>query len=832
MRRPLQLFLMIAGIALGVGVIIAIDLANQSANKAFRLSTEALVGRTTHQIRGGPSGVPEDFYRELRVEYGLSRAAPVVEGSAIALEFNNLPLRILGVDPFAEAPFRDYLRNDILRQGGFEAFFLDPTAILISETLAQRLTLEPGTPLQLQINDQILEFKIIAILDPGEESSRQGLEDVIFVDIATAQEAYNIVGRLSRIDLIISPEQALELEAKLPAGLQLAPASEQQSTLDQLTEAFELNLQALSLLGLVVGMFLIYNATMFTVLQRRHILGIFRTLGATNRQIFILIIIESGLIGVLGSLLGMGVGWGLGRGAVQLVSQTINDLYYVVNVRSVTLTGFSLLKALSAGIGASLIAALAPAWEASRVPEVVALQRSDLEGRARRLIPLIGVGGIILTLIGSTILLLVRTSLVASFGALFLILIGLALMVPVSLMASARLARPILARLFGSIGRMSVGTIMRSMSRTSVAVAALMVSLSVAIGVGMMISSFRTTVVNWLDLTLQADLFISAPTYGSARPNASLDPGLATLLGEVDGVAEVETVRAITVPSDQGEVFVIAVEAQRERAADLYRYSSGTPADVWQQVQQGALIVSEPFAFHYQIPPSGGQLTLETDLGPQSFPIVGIYYDYTSERGTVLMSRTTYQRYFNDPFISSIALHLESDTNLDTVQDEVRAKLRGRGLLVQANRNLRMQALEIFDRTFLITSALRLLAVLVAFIGVISALMALQMERAKEFATMQALGLRQRDLWLLTSLETGLMGLVSGILAIPTGAILALVLIYVINLRSFGWTIEMVLDPIIFLGAVITAVAAALIAGIYPAIRLIRQPIAENLSEE
>ena len=832
LRRPFQLFLMILGIALGVGVIIAIDLANQSAGKAFSLSSEALIGRTTHQIRGGPSGIPEDFYQELRVDRGIRQAAPVMEGSAIAVNLDGLPLRLLGIDPFAETPFREYFSGSTLGVQGLESFFLDPQAIIISDSLATRYALELGSSLDLQINDRILQFFILGVLDPGDPRSSQGLEDIVLLDISAAQEALNSVGRIHRIDLILTSAQAQELETALPDGLQIVVASEQQSTLAQLTEAFELNLQALSLLGLVVGMFLIYNATMFTVLQRRHILGIFRTLGATQRQIFLLVLIEAGIIGIFGSILGVVVGWILGRGAVQLVSQTINDLYFVLNVRSISIGGLTLAKALIAGVGASAVAALGPAWEAARVPEVVALQRSDLERRALRWIPGIATVGLLLSLLGSLVLLWTGTSLIMSFLGLFFILIGLALMVPLCMLLFARMVRPLLARIFGPLGRMAVGTVLRSMSRTSVAVAALMVSLSVAIGVGVMISSFRSTVENWLDLTLQADLYISSPTYGGARPDASLNPDLGPRLGNLPGVSEVETVRVVSVPSDQGQVQMLVVDTQRERASELYRYTSGRPQNVWSQVQEGALIVSEPFAFRNEIPVSGGEILLGTDRGEVRFPIVGVYYDYTSEQGTLLMARTTYEQYFHDRFVSSVALHLEPDAELDIVIEQVRGELSGSGLQVQANRSLRQQALEIFDRTFLITSALRILAVLVAFIGVISALMALQMERAREFATMQALGLRERELWLLTSLETGLMGTVSGILAMPTGAILAVVLIYVINLRSFGWTIEMRLDPILFLGALVTAIVAALIAGIYPAIRLINQPVAENLSAE
>jgi putative ABC transport system permease protein len=366
-----------------------------------------------------------------------------------------------------------------------------------------------------------------------------------------------------------------------------------------------------------------------------------------------------------------------------------------------------------------------------------------------------------------------------------------------------------------------------------VAVAALMVSLSVAIGVGIMIASFRSTVVDWLGLTLRADIYISAPVVSGTRPMANLSNDLIEPIATIPGVEMVETVRAVTVRSDLGEeVLVLAVDAQQQREDELYRFAEGSARQAWQEVLEGAVIVSEPFAYRYGIPPEGGNVTLMTDRGERTFEIVGIYYDYSAERGTVLMNQEIYRQYWDDEAISSLAVFTSDEVDIGEVAGEIRAALQGSGLQVQLNRELREEALVIFDRTFLITSALRILAIVVAFIGVMSALMALQMERAREFATMQALGLTARDLWKLIFMETGLMGATAGVLSFPTGVILAVVLIYVINLRSFGWTIEMSLNLWIFAGALATAVSAALLAGVYPGWRLVRLPVAENLRGE
>jgi len=450
----------------------------------------------------------------------------------------------------------------------------------------------------------------------------------------------------------------------------------------------------------------------------------------------------------------------------------------------------------------------------------------------RGYLPWLGAGGLLLGLLGLAALLGIQRSLVASFGGLFAIVIGLALIVPIATAWLMRAASPLLYRLAGVLGRMAARTVVKAISRTSVAIAALMVAVSVTIGVTVMIASFRATVTNWLDLTLVADIYISAPTPGGARAEATIDPAAPDLAAAVPGVAEVESIRGVTVDSEFGPVQLSAADTQRRRSADLYRFASGDPEYIWQAMMEGAIIVSEPFAYRHNLPPEGGMVTLRTDRGPVTFPVAAIYYDYSSDQGVILMARTTYREHWDDPGLSALAVHVAAGADPAQVAADLRTALSGTALQVQVNRALREEALVVFDRTFAITNALRLLAVLVAFIGVLSALMALQIERARELATLQALGLTAGQLWRLTLMETGLMGATAGVLSLPTGFVLALVLVYVINLRSFGWTIQLETDPWVFVQALGVSVLAALLAAIYPMRRLLGVPVAAALRGE
>ncbi|HXY41923.1 MAG TPA: FtsX-like permease family protein [Vicinamibacteria bacterium] len=831
-RRPLHTGLMVLGVALGVAVVIAIDLANGSAERGFARSTEVVTGRATHEVTGGPVGVPQDLFRRLRAEAGVSTCTPVVDGYAVAVDLDRQPVRVLGLDPLSDAPFRAHLGGGSFAEPGFARLFVDPRAVVVASPLAERYGLRLGSPLRLSVMDRLETLTVAGIAHPARADEATALETVLLLDVGAAQQLFRMGDRVSRVDLIADEADLARVRPLLPPGTRLAAASAQAATVGQLTAAFRLNLTALSLLALVVGMFLIYNTVMFAVVQRRPVLGTLRLLGATPRQVFALVLLETAAAAALGTAFGIGLGWALGQGAVRLVTRTINDLYFVLAVTRAPLTLPAAARAVALGLGAAVLAAVAPALEAARVEPVEALRRSVVEARSHRLLPRLGLGGVLVAIAGGVLLLAVQGSLAASFAGLFTIVMGLALVAPLGTVAAMAALTPLAGRLGGTLGRLATRTVRRSVSRTGVAVAALAVAVSVTIGVGLMIGSFRATVENWLDLTLRADVFVAAPSAGGARAFPTLSPDVVPKLARLPGVAWVESFRSVRVPSPSGEVNLAVADPRRARDTRLYRFAEGDPAQAWDRVRAGAVVVTEPFAFRHRLPRHGATVVLDTDHGRHGFPVAGVFYDYATEQGTVFISRDVYQRFWDDRGVSSLGLHLLPGASLDAVVAEARRAVAGSALLVTPNRALRRQALRVFDRTFAVTQSLRLLAVVVAFIGVWSALMAVQVERRRELATLATLGLTARQQWALTLLETGLMGAVAGALSLPLGGLLAVILVNVINVRSFGWTMRLQLEPGLFVQAVAVSVGAAMLASVYPMLRLRRRSLADALRQE
>jgi putative ABC transport system permease protein len=849
-QRSIQYFLCVLGVALGVAMLVSIDLANGSAQRAFELSTDAIAGHTTHRIIAiAPNGVEESLYTKLRTEVGFRTAAPVVEGYGVVPELGNQPLRLVGVDLFAETPFREYFAAEDTAAGleGLQSFLTEPNTVVIAQDVAEQYGVHLGDRLTIDVSGHKAQARLVGILNPDNTVTRRALSSLIFTDIASAQDMLSMGGHLSHIDLIAEDDADLERIAPiLPMGVQIEPAAAKKNAVQQMTAAFRLNLTALSLLALVVGMFLIYNTVTFSVIQRRPLFGTLRCLGATPGQLFTLIMGESAVLSLLGSVIGVGLGIVLAKAIVGLITQTINDFYFVVSVQQVTIPQATLIKGVVIGVVAALLASLAPALEAMNTSPQSILQRSTLESKVQRLLPWLVLSWLGLTALGIGFLKIPQAGIVIAFAGLFTILLGAALLTPPLTVLFINLLQPLTGQALGVIGRLAPRDIVRSLSRTSVAIAALMVAVSVIVGVSIMIGSFRGTVIQWLDQTLQADIYITTPNTTASRALGKLDPIVIQELQQWPGVADIVTYNDTDVTVTgleelgsepqviQRQAKLIAAGGDVSHGQRPYAWKRDPNTDPWQYLDTGdGVLVSEALVLkeHLEHPPSA--ITLKTPQGERKFQVVGVFYDYSSDQGTIILDNDRYRELWQDDSIASIGVFTQPNQSVDQVVSDLRTQFQGRSdVVIQSNRSLRQGSLEIFDRTFAITQALRLLAVIVAFIGVLSTLMSLQLERTREIGILRALGMTPTQLWGMTFLETGIMGAVAGLLAMPLGYGLAWILIYVINVRSFGWTLQMQISPSYFWQAAIVAVVAALLAGIYPAWRLGRMVVADAVRQE
>lgn len=848
-RHPAQLALALIALAAGVATIVAVSIATASSRRAFELSMRAVNGPATQVITGGPRGLDEEFY--VRLITGAPPSgnpqpvfAPVVTGYVTA---RGQVMQLVGVDPFAAAALGEPQGDENpspervpgvlppLLAGGAafapRSWFLDRGSVVMDAATARQLGLRAGEPLTVDVGGAGQPATLISVL----RNPRPGYATLMLTDIAQAQEWLGMTGRLTRIDVRMPGGPAgrpalTELRRELPPGAQLEQAAGQmQQTLD-MTSAFSTNLTAMSLLALLVSALLIYGAVSFTVIQRRRTIAILRALGATRREILTIVLCEAAALGAAGAGLGILLGVAVGHGLVRLVAQTVNDLYYVVAVEQVTLPAATVAEALLAGVGTALLASLLPALEVAGSAPQLGLRRSVLEDRtllaARRSAWL----SLAFALAACALIVGSRRSVFAGFAALFLLLSSVAAVTPSVLRALARLASRALAR-FSSVGRLALEDVAASLSRTGVAVAALGMAVAAMIGVSIMVESFRVSLRQWLEQTMRADIYVAAPGPGVGRPERRLEPAVLNALIATPGVADHSASRSVIVHSSRGDIALDALRLAPGSYAGI-DLTAGDPRTVWPAYDHGALLLSDSLAWRLNLR-AGGRLALVTASGPREFPVAGVYHEYGSGLGSAMMSLDVYRRLWRDDGITAIGLYLGHGVDAASEISRLQAATGGRqAVLIRSNADIRAMSLEIFDRTFIITRILYWLAAAIAAIGLVSALLAWELDRTRELSILRALGLTPRGAAAMVEAQTLFMGGAALVAAIPTGLIIALVLTKVIDRRAFGWHIEMHLHAAQFSNALALALLASLGAGLYPAWRTSRAAIAAQMRDE
>jgi putative ABC transport system permease protein len=562
----------------------------------------------------------------------------------------------------------------------------------------------------------------------------------------------------------------------------------------------------LSYIALIVGAFLIYNTISVSVVRRRAEIGILRALGAPRSRVLAAFLAEAAAFGIAGGLLGIVLGRVLAESAVRLVSATVESLYVSSTPGEIALTGNMALIGLGAGLAVAIVSALGPAWEASRVAPVEAMSRNRREHIVRlhwrRSLLIAG-------------LLAVCAAIAAKqppvgrqpvFGYLSaLLLIGmLAASVPPLVAGFAAISGGMMRRAFGVEALLATRGIAGSMRRTSVLVGALATAIAMTAAVGIMVGSFRQTVLAWMNDRLQADIYVRPAGSASANRHPTMSADTANLVRRLPEVREVDSFRAYEISYQGAPVTLGGSDAHI--AAGFPRMTAG----------EDVVVVSEPFANKHNVR-VGDKIALRLGEKAASFQVLDIYYDYASERGYIVMNRATLLRYLPDPAVSNLAVYLKPGVEIEAAKQRIESALSGRKLFIATNRTLREEAIRTFDRTFAITYALEAVAIFVAVMGVAGALLALVIDRRREFGLLRFLGGAQAQLRRIVLFEAGLLGLLASVAGLIVGVLLSLLLIFVINKQSFGWTIQFHWPVAVLLGSFSLIFAVTVLSALYPA---------------
>lgn len=835
-RNKVRTFLTIAGIALGVAVMLAIHLANQAALSQFSQSIDLVAGRSNLAIRSLTGNELDesvldrlDWLHDKHVKF-----TPLIDQFAVVVGDDGTELvQILGVDMFSDRAFRP-LRSqteskeasdsgDAVNNAPFQ--FLQKDSAMIGRQLADRFHLQPGDTLKIQVNEHLVDLKVGSILDPDGVGKAFG-GNVVLMDIGPAQQLFDMRGTISRVDMIVpegtnKQELSANLQAVLPSGTTVDAPERRTKQVEKMLSSFQYNLVALSLIALLVGMFVIYNTMSISVIRRRFELGTLRALGVGRATILFLFSAEALILGAVGSLCGAGMGLSFAHLALAAVSRTVKALYADQAPASIAFQAEPIIIAVLAGIAMTLLAAAAPALEAVNVEPAEATRRASFERKVQHMSVRLALAGAALA--GFAFWASRQPAIngfpVWGFGAAAAAVFAVALVTPIFLNKFLPSVKGLFARILGTEAGLAVSGLYGALGRTSVAVASLMVGISMMVSLAVMIGSFRDTVIAWVQQTLRADMWVEPAGRKVSSRIGRMSPELVKKLRAVQGIEALEAF--IDYPFEYegspsnigaGEIPVVANYGNLpfvdgEKSGDVLRRIEG----------KSAVVISETFAQKHN-KTKGQQMVLPALDGPLPVKIEGIYYDYSSDLGFVIMDRNVFRQHFRDDGSTTLAIYLKPGQDSEAVRQ---ALLKAGGsnaqLVIRSNKEIKKEVLRVFDNTFAITYALHAISIAVAILGVMNTLFALTMESKRDMGILKYLGASAGQIRKLILVQAGILGALGSVGGLITGFALSWLLIHVINKQSFGWTIQFAVPYEFLLQSFALIMFCSLASGIIPA---------------
>ena len=743
--EPVRTLLTILAVALGVAVVVAIDLAGQAAAGSFHSSVETLTGRNDLLITGTGGGPDQVLGKLVQLPYDFD-FSPRIEDFA-TLNGKGEAIPFIGLDVISHA--QNSAVTQTARVGANPVF------------VGADLHLQLHQQIRLLINDAFYNFTVEGII-PN--------QTVIVADIDLAQRVTGKLGRVDSIDVRVPKQDDLEhwqtmIKQQLPESMSVEPQGTRTNENRKMLSAFRWNLRVLSYIALVVGGFLIYNTISISVVRRRNEIGVLRALGATRGFILGGFLCEAAFFAIVGTAIGLLMGRFMAIAAVKLIGTTVQALYVSSQPSPIEFTPTAILMGTILGISISLLAATAPAIEASLVAPVEAMARGRNEFNVKQLSRKSIYAGLL------SLLPAINNQPIFAYIAVLFLIAGTAAAIPNIVAGFSVITSSLLQRVFGVEAQLAMQSLRAGIGRTSIIAAALTAAVAMTAAVGIMVGSFRETVYVWMDQELKADFYLRPAGSAASDRHPTMSADIGQAIARIPGVASVGSLRAYPIDYQGMPATLAGVDDQDVKPGNFAS-------------------VSEPFASKHHVK-VGSIVSLPLAGAVRNFKVTDIYSDYSTERGFILLNLQTLHHYLPDKAVSNVAVKLKPDADHAEVRRQIDQIIGGRAVLVFANGDLRKGAIEIFDRTFRITYALEAVAIVIAVMGIAGSLLAMVIDRRREFALLRFLGAAQPQI--------------------------RLILIFVINKQSFGWTIQFHWPALALLGALTGVYIATVIAGLYPA---------------
>ena len=802
LRARWSYLLILLIVAVGIGSLNGIRQASRAATANFGLFNEAVSGRSDFLIQAPVGPMKTDQLVDLsHLSHSIDwHFFPVIEGSVKQLTADGLvqrQLRLVGLDLLSlsnlpgsiESGFKDD------NEGNWYDWIGSDSKILVSSTFLEKSGLRIGDALSASVAGRVLKLQIVDALGG---SDAELPDDLILADLPTAQTILSRSNELDRVEVILDDRQRagdpsalaaveVKLRKQLPGGLILKPAADRVADRASMTEAFRLNLMILSLIAMMVSAYLILQALDAAVVRRRGEIATLKSLGVSARAILLTLLLEAAFIGVIGSALGIALGSLLAIGAVHILVDTVNTLYFATSVESIELRPSDLWVGFGMGIALSLLAGWLPARDAMLTPPAQILARGDWSPgfrwlQSRWLGSVLILAGLLALKLPAPVLAGGGRIAVGGYIAAGCWIFGAALL---SGEWMVRLNRCLQGLCLGPASCLAISRVAEGSSRHRLAVAGLVVAVAMVVGILQLVGSFRNTIEQWFDVRFQADLYISEQGSTGIDSLNGIDPDVVDQLTRKAFVEYVDTQYVTYAGAPRGRTMLSGVDFDlwQNRIDQIWHTAPGELKPV--NSAQPAL-VSEAFARRFGVL-RGGKVTLETPVGPREITPIGIYSDYGNEFGMAAIDQTVWYQWVGKDRPLNTSLFLKPGTDVEAVRDALRLEFPG--LDIRNAQELQEVVLSIFRETFRVTFALNIIGIAVAIAGLVLGMLAIFAESRDTWETLSYLGFRSRSFMQMAGLESASISLSSWLCGTVVGLALGWLLIYVINVQSFGWTL-------------------------------------------
>jgi putative ABC transport system permease protein len=804
MRRSLgRTWLSVFVIALGVALGFAVFLINRTAADEISRAARSLYGLADFAIEGDAAGFDENLYPAIAKIEGIETASPVVEIAARLADRRGL-VRVLGIDPFRAQALQPTAANLALAPtstGGI----VGSQAMLLSASAARDLGLTQGDTLALQVGTRRETFEIAGVL-PGIAFE----ERAALLDIATAQWKLDALGKLHRINVRLAPEANAarvreSIRRLLPPNARLVTPGQSTDDALRLSRAYRANLTALAFVALFTGGFLVYSTQTLAILRRRRELALLHALGVTHARQFVHTLVEATVVGLLGASIGVAIGFFVAQFALQLTGADLGAGYVRVATSTLYSTATEWIVFIGLGAVTAVAGAVYPALQATRVPTAAALKSGDASHTPVRAHGSIAI--VVASLAGAL-------SFVPAIGELPLAgYASIALLILATIIAIPTLLQRVLGPLptiRAVAAELALAHLRGSGRYATLSVAAIVVSFSLMVAMLIMVTSFRGSLDAWTEKILPADVYLRV---GYVGQSAYIDTERLQALGEVSGVARTTAARfaQITLHADRPPLTLIAREIDPAHVEDeIWLTAAIDPRR--EDAHLVPLWVSESAADLFDLAP-GDIIELPLSGGRRPAQIRGVWRDYEHPNGAVLIERAIYVKLTGDEAVNAVSFWLAPNAAIDAVRDGIRAVL-GSGIQydVRTPRELRRMSLQVFDRTFAVTYVLEIVAIVIGLFGISAGISAQVLARRTEFGVLRHLGMTRAQIARMLATEGAVLGALGVLVGLTTGAVVSMILIYVVNRQSFHWSMDVFVPalPLAVCSAILLAAAASI----------------------